>query len=222
MKKGLFIIATILFISSCCKDDPIIIIPKIHHMPMEIGNYWVYQHYNIDSSGVETPLSIYDSIVITKDTIIRDNKYFIFEKTQKSYTGTIGTIRILRDSLGYLIDDKGKILLADKNFKDTLAYSENINTYTDSTGAIISDTLYTLYYKMYKYSNIINVPAGSFDDILNYRGHLNVFNSPIGKHQVFMNNYYSKDIGAITKTYVYLSSAYKEKFEKRLTRYNIN
>ena len=39
-------------------------------MPLDIGNYWVYETFRVDTNGTELMLNFHDSMVVTGDTII--------------------------------------------------------------------------------------------------------------------------------------------------------
>ena len=70
-------------------------------MPLSTGSYWVYDVYIVDSTGNETKTDYSDSIIITKDTLIREYNYAVFEGIRYPTLGW-RTLMILRDSSGYL------------------------------------------------------------------------------------------------------------------------
>ena len=210
MRKLFLIGVMISILTSCQKKDEIPAETKSEYLPLSIGNYWVYEHYMVDSSGIETVLPHIDSIFINKDTLIRNNKYFILEGHNYPYQ----RIDIVRDSSKYLVNSKGEILFSETNFSDILYHTvELINTV---------DTVYTIDWKMFIVENQVNVPAGLFE-ALNYKGDINYYYGSQNSHlavNTFLNNYYSPYVGRLLSTYRYYSKPY-ERIEKRLTRYYI-
>ena len=201
------IIATI-FITSCKKEKSVT--SSINYTPLTIGNYWVYKNYSIDTLGNETILSGIDSVVIDRDTIIRGKAYLVFEGTNYPIQARWGIVSILRDSLDYLVNEKGEILFSKNNLSDILHEEIRLGN---------TDTLYTLRYQMENVNGSISVPAGTFNDVLNYKGTLYTYNSILVNNPRYLNNYYVPDVGRIVSTWYYLSSP--TIFEKRLVNYNV-
>ncbi len=216
LKKVLVLIIAIATIISCEKEEvdeiPIIIPESIRYTALEVGNYWVYKHYFIDTSGVETESSIVDSVVISRDTIINDNKFFIVEGTNYPYSfGAWGIIDILRDSSGYLVNNTGNIKFALDNFQDTLV---------NMAGMELEDTIYTLSYIMEEPGSPVTVPAGTFN-VINYKGTVKYNDVMPGIiNPRYLNTYYAENIGKVLDTYYFYDSPFI--CEKRLVRYNIN
>jgi len=211
--RKLFVLGIAIAILTSCQKEDDSGESRINYTPLEIGNYWIYQHYSIDSIGNETETTMIDSVVITKDTIINGNKYFILEGTNKPLNGGKWVvIDILRDSLGYLINNKGQIQFAENNFSDTLAKRVMVNNHN-------GDTIYTLTYKMEKPNNSVTIPAGTFD-VLNYKGTvITVYDIPGVKNPRYINKFYSDKVGKILDTYFYIHGPLI--YEKRLLRYYI-
>jgi hypothetical protein len=213
MRKFIALIMAVSFMSSCKKEDDIK--TKIGYFPLSIGNYWIYQEFMIDTSGNEIANSKLDSVIIKRDTIINDKKYFVFEGTNYPFTarGNWGIVDILRDSSGYIVNQNGTVLFTRDNFTDTIAY----HAVTDMENG---DTLVLMTYQMDKMNKIITVPAGSFD-ALNYRGTVTTsMNTPGIKYPRYLNIYYADGVGKILYTYFYVQSP--TIYEKRLVRYYVN
>lgn len=214
MRKLFYLGLMITLFASCEKDDlnstndPA---EKTNYLPLDVGNYWIYKHFDIDSLGNETEINKTDSIVIRRDTIINNNQYFILEGTNYPFNGGHwGIIDILRDSSGYLVNEKGQIKFSKDNFTDILASKIEV---------FENDTLYTLTYQMEKMTNPVTVPAGEFE-VLNFKGTVLTHQQFKGtKNPRFLNNLYSNNVGKILQTYFFLSSPNFS--EKRLVRYNI-
>ena len=202
------------YFTSCQKDgaEPEPDIQKAHnYFPLEIGNYWIYSNYEIDTLGNEKDMNKKDSVIISRDTTIRGNQYYILEGLKfPNNVSHWSIIDILRDSSGYLVDDKGGIKFSATNFKDTLYTFVQLNN---------EDTLYTLTYKMEKSNSLVTVPAGEFK-ALNFKGTVfTPFTIKGIKNPRYIDNYYAENVGKIFQTYFYMSS--QKTFEKRLIRYKI-
>ena len=177
-------------------------------LPMQTGNYWVYGHYKIDTLGNVFDEERADSVVITGDTLVNGKQYYVFEGTNYPYLAVWGIIDLLRDSSGYIVNDRGIIRFTDGNFDDILA---------SKTEVISGDTIYTVEYRMKNPDSVITVPAGSFG-VLNYCGTVETPQDIPGiANPRYMNNYYADEVGRVVETYFYLNNP--NIYEKRLLRY---
>lgn len=74
MKKACLFLPVLMLISlfSCNKSDENDPQPPASEdfMALKVGNYWIYQNYDIDTNGVATPTDDWDSAYISKDTLI--------------------------------------------------------------------------------------------------------------------------------------------------------
>lgn len=218
--RRLFLLSfTLVVLASCEKevDSPLIEDepqPTTHnaYFPLEIGNYWVYQHVNRDASNNETLTEIIDSIVVERDTFINGKQYFVIEGTNYPYNGgDWETIELLRDSLGYLVNHQGAVRFSADNFDDILA---------SKTEVIEQDTLYTLTYQMAEVDQEFSVPAGTFE-VLNFQGTVYSFRKLPGiDNPRYLNNLYAKGVGKVLQTYFFFNSPMIS--EKRLIRYHIH
>lgn len=155
MKNLVFVIIAVLSVLaiSCKKNhEEQIPVAKADYFQLKVGNYWIYQGYNIDTNGVATPSVEYDSAHIEKDTVIRgftyykllENIFVMFPEQFASY---------LRDSSGYLVNSYGQILASDFNFTDTLE-------------VIAADPqLYKGYLQMTGKDSLVTIAAGTFQSI---------------------------------------------------------
>ena len=188
------------------------------YLPLTIGNCWVYQHYRIDSTGLEKKLSMFDSIKITGDSVIKSRRYFKLSQSMPS----VSTIpNLVRDSSGYLLDDKSNIYFSGTNFTDTLLRRDFVDN---------SINYYKTTLRMEKPTDLTTVPLGSYE-VLNSKVSMQIFvvykdgmfktiTGP--KIPVFYNNsYYAPKVGMILDTYRYLSDP-TTRYERRLIRCRIN
>ena len=177
------------------------------YIPFYPGNYWVYEHYQIDTLGNETLLTTYDSVIITGITTVNTSPYLTFEGTWPSND----TVLLLADSVGYFVDPTGYIHFATDNFTDTLGTFDLIAN---------GDTLFESWYKMQSDVQTITVPAGTFET-LNYRGTIRTHNPPSYIPEIrYKDQQYANNVGMVLDTYYYLNSPMR--FERRLKRYFID
>lgn len=207
MKFKLFTIATLLiFIFSCKKE---IDVPPCEsqlarsYFPMEVGSYWIYQWYEVDSSGTEELMEgKIDTVKIIKDTLIGTS---IFKKIQEnnSFITAPVVIKYRRDSLGFLIDPQNEIYFSSSNFTDTLK--------------IINNTNFKIIYKMEVPDEPIETASGVFD-CLNFQGEVTPFITVDWSTQL-INTYYSRGVGKVQENNFYFSNAETSQFQRRLIEY---
>lgn len=203
----------LIFISSCKKDEDVICPPtpepQLNYMPLAIGNYWLYETYRVDTNGVETNLNYHDSIVVTRDTIINNDTFYIVEGTYRPFHTQWGVIRIIKNDNGNLVNHLGDTILPATNFTDTFRkHYEIIGN---------NDTLFYRSFKMIDPTYDVTVPAGTFP-IVDYRGTYTTYqNIPNVPNPRYVHNYYAENVGKVKETYHYMSSP--QTMEIRLTKY---
>ena len=178
------------------------------YLPLQIGNYWIYKTYRIDTTGQETYTGQRDSIFISGDTVINNKTYQVFrEKLGNSSSSRL--YRILRDSSNYLVNNFGHIFLSTDNFSDILRTKVQVRPGGDTT--------YVIKYIMVEPAHSITVDAGTFDQILNFQGDADIYS--FGHVHRTVNHYYAKDIGLVQYNWFFLSSP--DNYEVRLERYHV-
>jgi len=214
MRNFIYLGALVVLFASCEKNDPTKVIEtkdSANFFPMEIGNYWVYEVYIIDTSGRAEKMGVVDSTIIVGDTLIKNEKYFVFHDFWGS-RGSKLTRRVLRDSLGYIVDDRGTIQMAygdvDNPVRSFILPSEEYQ---------ILDVSYNL-----KNNNeFLMVPAGTFK-VIDFEGTVNYLqeHSISSIYPRYTHDYLAPDIGLVMNTYFYAHSPIY--YEERLVRYSIN
>ncbi len=215
-RLAVFIISVlgILFWNSCDKENNSLTDDlnnlKVNHFPLEIGNYWIYQNFDI-IQGIEKVSTKIDSVIISRDTSINGKTYYVLEGTYYPKNNNWGIIELLYDSVGYLINQHGEILFSEDNFTDILANKTEVQG---------TDTIYSLTYKMEEVENPYSVPAGTFN-VLNYKGTVFTFvqTMPNVPNPRYTNAYFAENVGKIFESFFYLYS--NSEIEKRLLRYHI-
>ena len=198
---------------SCNKDDddfePLICTPNIPQFyNLNVDSYWVYQWYEIDTSGVEQLYSDnLDTIRNIKDTIINGEQY-VFQSGV--FLGVSITEQFLRDSSGYLVDEKGDILFSSNNFTDVL----RIDTLsTQNTILMISQ-------HQMESPDLINLttPAGTFP-CLNFQSTYQSVAPNYPWEIRTSDSYFSEGIGQIQSSVFFVNSL--NTLERRLVAYQL-
>jgi hypothetical protein len=107
-----------------CQKEKSIITPDAPSTPSPAftagtGSYFVYNIFEIDSNGQETPFGIPDTIFVVGDTLLNGHR-FVHLKDQWFNIGQISTF--LRDSSGYIVDTSGMVQWANRNLTDTVTF----------------------------------------------------------------------------------------------------
>jgi hypothetical protein len=221
MKNKMFILvflATLTMIYSCKKD-------KVQTPPaspveptgasypnfsqLKPGNYWIYQEFNIDSVGNATPLSIYDSCYIEKDTMINGKTYF---KMVRPNPLIVQPVSYLRDSLHYLVDQSGRKLFSSQDFQSLL----ETNYATSPT-----DTIWKYTAMMMDKNLKVVTPAGTFITSDCNRTFDIYPNYVVTTNKIIKHTRYAENIGIVIETLPSFLSKPKN-IERRLLRYHVN
>lgn len=199
----LLILITGIISTSCKKDDPEenpTPLPTADYMQLKVGNYWVYQWYNVDSSGNANPMANSDSSIITADTLIGGRTYY-----KKLIVQNENFVEFLRDSNGYLVDHMGMVRFSDHDFSKILRVEE-----------IVPDVA-TIEYQMANQDSLISISLGTYPTY-NFRGTVSPMDPqyPFGIN--YTHNFYADGMGLI-KTSSYYFSNPNLRVERRLVRY---
>jgi len=178
------------------------------YLPMKTGNYWIYQHFQVDTTGMEVPVNYRDSCYVAGDTLIRGKTFYkIFNFSlirQYSY---------FTDSLHYVIDQAGRIILSSEDFSSVLGKSYTIES---------NDTLVYTEYRMNDKDLEIAVPAGVFRTI-NVQGTHTIspnFHVPGTRNPKFSEQRFALNVGLVYEKYEYLSV--DQMLGRKLIRYRLN
>lgn len=205
MKRVLLLFAlTGMIITSCKKDDsqenqtpPV---PDKDFMQLKIGNYWVYQWYNIDTVGNEYPSTMPDSSIITGDTLIGGTTFF-----KRLITQNQTHVEFIRDSNGYLVDHMNVIRFSDHDFSKVLRVEE-----------ILPD-IATIEYQMANPDSLISISLGTFPTY-DFRGTVYPLDPQYPHGINYTHNFYADGMGLIKTSTYYLSNP-KLRVERRLIRF---
>ena len=211
----LLVMAATLVIS--CKDDednnpaPAPVYPN--YSQLKVGNYWIYQQFDVDSSGNATPKNVFDSCYVEKDTIINNTTYFKVIRPAPFPPSVDASY--LRDSLHYTVTSEGKIIFSSQDFFTIF------DEYYGFTGINQTDTIYKLTVKMTNKDWLVNVPLGNFQTS-NYKINYQMFpNWSFAGNTRAMDTRYAKNVGIVTETLPFFASN-PNYVERRLIRIHLN
>lgn len=220
MKRFLTFSAMIFFIGSICAckkkkktevesstETPSLPVDN-SQLALKTGNYWIYDNYQT-VDGVTSSNNTTDSCFIAKDTIIHGHT---FSKYVRISSFDSNSITYLRDSLSYLVNSAGSIIVSFEDFTNIFDKSYSIN-YPQG------DTIYKVERKMIEKDLVINVPAGRFITSDAAVIHIPYLNTP-GLDTSYQHSRYTKNLGLVFTSQRF--SITQNLFGKRLIRYHLN
>lgn len=187
--------------------------PKPDYTQLEVGNYWIYQRFELDSAGNATQTDVYDSCYIEKDTLIRGEKYFKMIKPG-AYGSNNFEIDYLRDSLDYMVNSYGTILFAEKD-------TNILNSY--AALEYDGDTIYSFTTRMGEKDKLFQTPAGTFATyslIMTVNSSEEYFTDPDNREHILYYRY-ANNIGIVSESMSFFLNANLPRYERRLVRYYI-
>ncbi|MBV7270305.1 hypothetical protein [Winogradskyella luteola] len=156
MKRIVYVCFIALFLSSCTSDnDDNLQNEDSNFYALTVGNQWVYKSYdynnatqNYDDTGVIDSVSIVGTEIINENTFYKFRRWTTGNEDGIAFCNPNGEhFELLRDSLGYLVRDDGKIKYSNNDF--------TARVLDDQGWGIIYDQLIAL-------NNEITVEAGAF------------------------------------------------------------
>lgn len=219
MKKKTLILSVLFMttlIYSCKKEDEVEVVPTPtstvypNYSQLKVGNYWIYQRFEVDSLGNATPTAVYDSCYIDKDTIIDSQTYYKYIAPDPYSQQNDLSVEFLRDSLHYIISryDYYKIRFSSQDFLTVF------DTYYSM------DSIYEKTRKMDDKNMSVTTPAGVFVTS-NMKETIRFLNSTNPFHIRYNNHRYAENIGIIAETIINYSAS-PTTTERRLVRYHLN
>lgn len=212
MKCILFCLCFSILVFSCNTNDDSQSsnIEEENFYALTVGNSWVYKNYRYNQQTENYDyVGVIDSVSIVGTELINGNDYFRFRTwTTGNEEGIIFCnpngehFELLRDSLGYLIRDSGKIKYMNNNFEEVLVSSQD---WGDQ------------YFQLQQETQQIETVAGSFEclDVLHF---VRLTNDEIAPGT---NDYYYADgIGRIFETTSFVSQEIHT-IERRLESYDV-
>jgi hypothetical protein len=221
MKQKTFFLSVALIstmIYSCKKDKdtdptaPTTCITYPNFSQLKVGNYWVYEQFDIDAIGNATSKNTFDSCYVEKDTIINSKTYLKMVKPNP-YSTNQSDISYQKDSLHYIVNSNGKILFSSQDFSTIFEYRYFL--------AGPNDTVCQIVKQMADENLTVTTLAGTFttsnakETYSMYPNSASVGN-PRNKH-----TRYAENMGIVIETLPFFASS-PNYIERRLVRYHFN
>jgi len=154
MYRLLLLFAAALTIASCSDDmEPSSDTTPTSYMPLQTGNYWVYQVDRINPDGTITATDDLDSIHVLSNTFSDGIEYHSVLFMQESL-GNQQIIKLIRDSLGYLVTSDHEILFSPEDDDAVLHRFEEMHPN--------GDLLFAIDRRMVDIGATTSTPAGTF------------------------------------------------------------
>jgi len=204
-----------LLVYSCKKDSDTGSAPNTmypNYSQLKVGNYWVYEQFEIDTTGSATSNNTFDSCYVEKDTVINGKTYFKMVKP-KPYALNQQEISFQRDSLHYIVNSSGKIVFS----------SEDFTTVFDSAfiTAGPADTVCKIVKQMGDKNLTLTTPAGVFTTSAAKETYFMYPNWALAGNPRYLNTRYAENRGIVIETLPFFTSV-PNYIERRLVRYQIN
>jgi hypothetical protein len=187
-----------------------------NYSQLKVGNYWVYQQFEIDAAGVVHPRNNTDSCYIEKDTTINGHTYFKIVKPYLShgqYYNSNNCYSFIRDSLHYIINSFGEILFSSQ---DSLSVLRTFYYVWE-----MNDTVCQVVLKMADKNLAVVTPAGTFTTTDSKETYHMYPNHSSGGNPRYINTRYAENIGIVLETQPFYASS-PNYIERRLIRYHLN
>lgn len=187
LKHLIYCSLTMLLLASCSNHDsdvpePRLLITVSEFSQLKVGNYWIYDWYEIQPDASENAIELRDTFRIEADTLIEGRTMFIRSGT------FLGEPRreILYDSISHLLTypDRLPIFV----FGSDEAYTRNFGP-VDAPISVGT-------YRTRETVETVEVPAGVFDCI-NFQGTIESLQLDYPHGTRFNNNLYARDIGLV-------------------------
>lgn len=216
MTRNFLIILVLAFAFSCSSDDTITTLTANEPVDpgfygLQVGNSWVYKNYkrNAETDTYEDT-GVIDSVSVVGTQEFNGNTYFKF---RRNTTGNENAItfcnpngehfEFVRDSLGFLIHEDGRIKFTNSDYNERV-----VNT----------ETWGTIYETLNPSEALITVESGLFNCTYSER----YAKSTDGDQFPGLDRYYyANGIGLISDTSSFVSSE-NHSIERRLNSHNIH
>jgi hypothetical protein len=143
MKKLVVLVMALTIWLFACKKDEDKTIPRVDNMPLAVGNYWVYEVFNVDSDDVATSTGQFDTCRIISNQAIDGKIYFNFEHYPIFQNNQ--DIVQLRDSSGFLVNPSGTVYYAEADYETVFSTTTNITpAFTTSSKMDWKDQTHTV------------------------------------------------------------------------------
>ncbi|QHI36602.1 hypothetical protein IMCC3317_19650 [Kordia antarctica] len=212
MKNYLVLACLVVTSISCSTDDNTIPEPEENFYALTVGNSWVYEHHRRENiqSIIFNNTGVIDSVKIVGTEIINDNEFYKYRIRTSGNENNIAfcspngeRFEYVRDSIGYLIDEYGKVKFSREDDQEFL---------------LREDSFLNLYTARGENNEIISTTAGDFDC-----EYMKIYAKQPQTLELFpaLDKYhFAEGVGKVFNT-VSFSSEDIHRMERRLISYNV-
>lgn len=225
IKSTAYLMLIACFIYSCSKEKDnntnLASGPVIYpdYGQLKVGNYWVYEIFSDNGTGMLTSLNIFDSSYIEKDTLIDSIKYF--KKIRSFLPDNTIAIEYLRNYQNYILSYSSNLFYLATRFSSKTPNDTLLNhvCVTDTSG----NPFECHYAFMTDRDSIFNLPVGTFKTFSLYEKGVHYPLCLCPDSSDIMNTRYAKDYGIVLESYEVILRVplLKVLYEKRLIRYHV-
>lgn len=204
----------------CPPETEVTSTPIPNYSALKVGNYWIYERFEVDEFGNSTSLNIIDSCYIEKDTVVNGQQYFKFVQP-KTWPNFVPTQPSTEYDFGYVYDSLTYIIPYPR-------YNFASYSYLDTTHIIASDiqfsgggTLYTVTSKMSDKDVMFSAPAGTFKTVnekVTYTFADNFLSC--NQKRRYINSRRAENIGLVFQDFMFYHALCKH-WDRRLIRYHV-
>lgn len=212
MKNYFLLACLVLSFISCSTDDNTVSEPEENFYALRVGNSWVYEHHRRENiqSTIFNDTGVIDSVKIVGTEIINDNEFYKYRIRTSGNENNIAfcspngeRFEYVRDSIGYLIDQYGKVKFSREDNQEFL---------------LREDSFLNLYTARGENNEMVSTAAGNFDS-----EYMKIYAKQPQTLELFpaLDKYYFADgVGKIFNT-VSFSSEDIHRMERRLISYDV-
>ena len=175
---------TILLFTACSEEElrPVEMTTINDYAQLEVGNYWVYDWYEIQPDGSESLYGQRDTLRISEETQVDGRTYFIRSGT---FLGQVRKEMIFDSAQSiYTYPDRVAVFSIDPTLETTSYFGLPQSPIAVGT------------YQLEPTRQLLQVPAGNFE-CLNFKGTIESLQIGYEHGTRFNDNWYAKDIGLV-------------------------
>lgn len=207
--KNLLLLSLFALLIAACKDKEELP-PQTYpdYGNLKAGNYWIYQHFVLESDGTILPSPELDSVYVEKDTLIAGKRY---AKLMDVNEASEYQASFLRDSLHYRVTSDGVKTFSSENFTSVLHQG------CDVFGG---DTLFCIQVTMADDGLSAQTPAGPFVTKSVQTAYYMNFPPELAGTTVPLFRRYAENVGLVYETrYFFISDPSRRQFGRYLVRW---
>lgn len=172
---------------------------------LDSGNYWVYQHYKVDSTDAILEIMGVDSFWVAGDSVLGGETWTV---VRRRTNGGSNSVFLWRDSLDYLINSMHDVLFCSEPLDMVIS-----SVYQGPYGVIID-------YTVHSEPVAVTVAAGTFDANMMRAEYTSIGGYPEVPDWKRLRSYWAENVGRVRYYLFYGSTPFGYRYD--LTNYQVN